>query len=102
MTVPWRNSTDEEAVAALPSHLELLPDLAGPAGRTVSPEHITVILIPEAERDLQQLQDRTGLSRTDIVNRAITLYEFIEAQLAEGYDLLIHEHTGKVQKVELR
>src|SRR5690348_5875078 len=38
-------------------------------------DRITVTLTPETEAILQQLQDRTGLSRTDLVNRAITLYE---------------------------
>jgi hypothetical protein len=38
--------------------------------------------------DLQQLQDRTGLAKTDIVNRAISLYEFIEEAPA-GRDLAV-------------
>ena len=31
----------------------------------------------------------TGLSKTNIVNRAISLYEFIDAQMRKGYDLII-------------
>ena len=44
-------------------------------------DRITVALIPQAGDDLQRLQDRTGLSKTDIVNRAIAVYEFLESQL---------------------
>lgn len=50
---------------------------------------ITIALIPKAAAGLASLQDRTGLSRTDLVNRAISLYEFIDAQLREGADILV-------------
>src|SRR5437660_85881 len=43
-----------------------------------SSERITVALIPKAVADLQHLQEGTGLSKTDLVNRAISLYRFIE------------------------
>ena len=57
-------------------------------------------LIPQSTADLQALQDRSGLSKTDLVNRAITLYEFIDAQLRGGHDLLIRDkQTGETQLV---
>jgi hypothetical protein len=63
-------------------------------------ERITVALIPKAGADLQALQDRTNLSKTDITNRAITLYEFIDAQQRAGRDLLIRDsETGETQTV---
>ncbi len=43
-------------------------------------ERITVALVPKVAEELQRLQDRTSLSKTDLTNRAITLYEFIDAQ----------------------
>jgi hypothetical protein len=68
------------------------------ASRTA--ERITVALIPKAADDLQRLQDRTSLSKTDITNRAITLYEFIDEQLREGRDVLIRDNkTGETQVV---
>jgi hypothetical protein len=54
-------------------------------------DRITVALIPDVSEDLQRLQDWTKLSKTDITNRAITLYEFIEAQLRAGNDILIRD-----------
>jgi len=63
-------------------------------------DRITVALIVKASEDLQQLQDRTNHSKTDIVNRAITLYEFIEAQLRAGKDILIRDRkTRETQNV---
>jgi hypothetical protein len=63
-------------------------------------DRITVALIPQASADLQRLQDRTSLSKTDLVNRAITLYEFIESQLRAGQDLIIrNQKTGETQLV---
>jgi hypothetical protein len=63
-------------------------------------DRITVALIPKAGEDLQRLQDRTKLSKTDIVNRAITLYEFIDAQQRADRDLLVRDtKTGETQTV---
>jgi hypothetical protein len=68
--------------------------------RTGGADRITVALIPKAEDDLRRLQDTTGLSKTDIVNRAISLYEFINAQLRGGQELLIRDSsTGQTQTV---
>jgi uncharacterized protein (DUF342 family) len=65
-------------------------------------ERITVALIPKAAEELQRLQERTSLSKTDITNRAITLYEFIDAQLRAGRDLLVRdEESGETQKIML-
>jgi hypothetical protein len=65
-------------------------------------ERITVALIPQAAEDLQHLQDRTGLSKTDLVNRAVSLYDFINTQLGEGRDLLIRDNeTEEIQVIRL-
>jgi len=65
-------------------------------------EHITVALIPKAEEDLRLLQERTSLSKTDLTNRAITLYEFFDAQLRAGHDLIDRDNsTGQTQLVHL-
>jgi hypothetical protein len=63
-------------------------------------ERITIALISKAAADLQRTQDRTGLSKTDIVNRAISVYEFLESQLLDGSDLLIRDRrTGEIQLI---
>jgi hypothetical protein len=74
---------------------------AGATGQAVA-ERITVALIPRAADDLRQLQDNTGMSKTDLTNRAITLYRFIEARLSAGDELLIRSHeTGQTQTVHV-
>jgi hypothetical protein len=60
-----------------------------------SSERITVALIPKAAADLQRLQERSGLSKTDLTNRAISLYEFIDAQIREGREVLIRDPAKK-------
>lgn len=68
--------------------------------RTLPVDRVTVALIPKASDDLQRLQDKTGLSKTDIVNRAISLYEFFETQLEAGNDLIVRDpKTGETQLV---
>jgi hypothetical protein len=76
---------------------ELRADEAG------APEHqITVALIPAAQVGLGQLQARTNLSKTDLANRAITTYEFLDAQLRAGYELIIQDNTtGETRRVDL-
>jgi hypothetical protein len=65
-------------------------------------DRITVALIRKAAEDLQALQDRTGLSKTDIVNRAISLLEFVDAQVEDGNDLLVRDQeTKETQLVRL-
>lgn len=60
---------------------------------------ITVALIPDAAAHLGRLQARTGLSKTDIVNRALALYGFVE-EVRGGHDLIIRDQdTGEGQLV---
>lgn len=62
---------------------------------------MTVALIPKAAGDLAHLQESTGLSKTDIVNRAISLYQFIQAQLDAGNDFAVRDkRTGESQLVK--
>jgi hypothetical protein len=70
--------------------------------RSTVAERVTVALLPKVGDELQRLQDRTALSKTDIVNRAITLYEFIDAELRAGREMLIRDkNTGESQTVVL-
>ena len=80
---------------------------ASPANHGAGPQalgdHITVALIPQAKDDLQRLQQRTDLSWTDLANRAITWYEFLDAQLGAGCDLIIRDNrTGVANLVQLQ
>ncbi len=78
-----------------------MPMAGAPGGKaTETIERITVALIPKAGSDLQHLQDKTGLSKTDLVNRAISLYEFIDERTRAEREVLIRDKaTGETQVV---
>jgi len=69
------------------------------ATRPPAIDRITVALIHKAAEDLQRLQDRTSLSKTDIANRAITLYEFVDTQLRSGRDVLIRDNEAGITEI---
>jgi hypothetical protein len=80
------------------------PKLPADADNTLAPPstiaRITVALVDKAATDLQNTHDRTGLSKTDIVNRALSLYEFIDAELRTGAELIVRR-DGKDLLVKL-
>ena len=61
---------------------------------------ITVALVDKAANDLQVAHDRTKMSKTDIVNRALSLYEFIDAELGEGAEVIVRR-DGKDHFIKL-
>ncbi len=63
-------------------------------------DRVTVTLVPKAAGDLQQAVARTGLSKTDIINRAISLYEYLDARLSDGAQLLIRDESGQIEQIK--
>lgn len=60
------------------------------ASAPVAPaDRITVALVAKAAADLQDTHERTRMSKTDIVNRAVSLYEFVEAEMSAGAELIV-------------
>jgi hypothetical protein len=69
---------------------------------TNTADRITVGLCRKVVGELELLQSLTGLSKTDIVNRAVTLYAFVTEQTTAGKDLLVRDgNTGEVERVRL-
>jgi len=64
-------------------------DPALPSSPSVHGDPITVILVDKAAADLQIAHERTHMSKTDIINRAVSLYEFVEAEVRAGAELII-------------
>jgi hypothetical protein len=63
---------------------------------TTETERITVALVPKASADLQYLLEKTGLSKTDLVNRALSLYKFVEESTAGGQEVIVRDKaTGE-------
>lgn len=68
--------------------------------QVIASERITVALVAKAAEELRRVQARTGLSKTDVVNRAISAYDFIDTQLASGNEVIIRrKDTGQEQLV---
>lgn len=61
---------------------------------------ITVALVDKAANDLQVTHDRTKMSKTNIVNRALSLYEFVDSELSEGAELIVRR-DGKDHFIKL-
>jgi len=62
-------------------------------------ERITVTLVPKAAASLASLRERTQLSKTDLVNRGISLYDFIDAEVAAGATVRIDRADGSGSEV---
>jgi hypothetical protein len=63
-------------------------------------DRITVALVPKVADELQRLQQRTSLSKTDLANRAITSYAFLDAHINAGHDLMVRDpRTGETRLV---
>jgi hypothetical protein len=65
-------------------------------------DRITVGLTKRSADELERLQHETGLSKTDLVNRAIGLYKFITDHLERGEQLLIRDADGKDMLVHMQ
>lgn len=63
---------------------------------------ITVLLVPKVAKDLARTRKRARLSDTDIVNRAISLYDFIDEELTSGAQLLLRRPGSSEKEVQLR
>ena len=63
---------------------------------------ITVGIIPKAWIDLQRLITDTKYNRTDVVNRAISVYAMVNDNLREGSELIFRDpESGKERIVEI-
>lgn len=62
---------------------------------------ISAALIPNAEQALNWLTERTGLNRTDVINRALQIYHFTEGAVASGARVQIVHPDGTVEGVRV-
>lgn len=77
-------------------------DMQDRAERQVVAKRITVGLIKKVLAELERLQRRTGMTSTDVINRAITLAAFVDEQTAAGKELILRDpKTGENARVHL-
>lgn len=64
-------------------------------------DRINAKLIPQAKDALDWLAGHKGLSRTDIINRALQLYHFTEQRTAAGDQLALLHADGQLESVRV-
>lgn len=64
-----------------------------------SGERITVALIAKTAKELRRIQASTGLSKTDAVNRAISVYDFVVKQLDAENELIVRDPETGVERL---
>ena len=63
---------------------------------------MTVGIIPKAWVELIELITNARYNRTDVINRAISIYAMIDQQLRSGNELVFRDPTsGKEKTVEI-
>lgn len=64
-------------------------------------DRVNVALIAEAVEALGKLQERTGLKKVDLVNRALLIYEFVDSELRAGNQVVLRDPEGRDQLVKI-
>lgn len=59
---------------------------------------LNVALSSDAGEALDQVQSRTGLTKSELVNRAVVMYAFMDGEVRDGGKLLV-QHEEKPDTV---
>jgi hypothetical protein len=77
-----------------------MPDPASLPPRPAS-ERYSVTLIPPAVQAIADLTESTGLSKADVINRAVQIYAFLEQQKQDGAELLLRSSGGVPERLHI-
>ena len=64
-------------------------------------QRVTVNLIPKSSASLDRLAERTTMSKTDVINRALQLYDFIDGETAAGGQILVRSADGTAEVLRI-
>ncbi|MEC4575124.1 hypothetical protein [Streptomyces virginiae] len=64
-------------------------------------ERYSVTLCPPAVTIVSELTAASGVSKSDVINRAVLLLGFIEKERAEGNDLMIRDTAGALERIHI-
>ena len=64
-------------------------------------ERYSVTLVPPAVQAVGELTRLTGLSKTDVINRAVQIYAFLEAQRHAGSHVCLERPDGGTERVHI-
>jgi hypothetical protein len=76
-------------------------DCMGYADKTEG-SRLNMTLTKRASKELEEMQEEEGLSKTDLVCRSINLYRFATRELQHGSDLLIRDVDGSLMKIHIQ
>lgn len=71
------------------------------SARPAANERYSVTLVPPAVEAIERLTESTGLSKTDVINRAVQVYAFIDERMREGSDVLLRNRDGETERVHI-
>jgi hypothetical protein len=69
--------------------------------RSTANERYSVTFVPPAVDAIADLTASTGLSKADVINRAVQIYAYLEAQTQDGADLLLRPPGGTPEKLHI-
>ncbi|GCD37997.1 hypothetical protein OEIGOIKO_05807 [Streptomyces chrestomyceticus JCM 4735] len=64
-------------------------------------ERYSITLVPPAVEAVNRLTAATGLSKTDVINRAVQVYGFIEDRIRDGDEVLLRNRDGEIERVHI-
>lgn len=97
-----REMTDGPPTPPAGSEASPSPSDRGRRGADGSPmKKVTVALVDRAADALDEVCDLTGGSKTDVINRAVQLYAFVERRLQAGDTLRLIDKDGVMRDVYL-
>lgn len=64
-------------------------------------QRVTVNLVSKSAASLDRLSVSTGLSKTDVINRALQVYDFIDSETEAGKQILVRAADGTVEVLRL-
>ncbi|MFD0001780.1 hypothetical protein ACFVJ4_05060 [Streptomyces sp. NPDC127178] len=77
-----------------------MPESASMQRRSAN-ERYSVTLVPPAVEAIAALIDSTGLSKADVINRAVQIYAYLDSQKQGGADLLLRQTDGSQEKLHI-
>jgi hypothetical protein len=64
-------------------------------------ERVTVNLTPRAWNALEEAVQRTGDTKTDTINRALQVYNYIEEIMHSGGAVIVQDRNGKPERLRI-
>ncbi|AOP46064.1 hypothetical protein SL103_07250 [Streptomyces lydicus] len=64
-------------------------------------ERYSVTFVPAAVQAVHDLTEVSGLSKSDVINRAVQVYAFLAREMAGGRQLMLRNEDGSLERVHI-